>query len=364
MLYIGIMSGTSMDGIDALIVDLQDALPKILAHRHTPYPDEVKLQLLDLIKRKNADLEVLGALHTHLGELYADSVKQLLLAAGISADQIKAIGLHGQTIFHAPDTPHPFTWQLGNAHVVAATTNIPVIADFRGLDVALGGQGAPLAPIFHLALFGALANKVAVLNLGGIANLTLIEQKEMILAFDTGPANCLIDAWMQETQQKAYDPDGQFARTGEIIPQLLASLLKEPYLRKSPPKSTGRELFNLAWLRPHLKESNSAQDVARTLTEFTAMTITEALQQNQFTPDILIVCGGGLYNQFLLERLQNLALCLVKTSMDYGFKAETIEAMAFAYLAQLFMEHKKVPLKKVTGAQQNHLCGVAYLPAE
>ena len=359
-LYIGIMSGTSMDGIDTVIVNFDSKNPTILGHVYSKYPDAVKAQLLELITTKHADLEILGALHTHLGELYAHDVLRVLATNQINADQIKAIGLHGQTIFHAPNHEHPFTWQLGNAHVVAATTNIPVIADFRGLDVALHGQGAPLAPLFHLALFGQLHERVAVLNLGGIANITLIQHQKILQAFDTGPANCLLDAWMIETQHKAYDKNGDFSRSGHILTELLQQLLDEPYLQKAAPKSTGRELFNLAWLITKLQPDYKAQDVAATLTEFTAITATASLKL--MPANELILCGGGAENCFLVERLQFHAQCLVSTSVDYGFKAEYIEPIAFAYLAKMAFIEQTLPLRAITGSIKDHHSGIKYIP--
>ncbi len=360
-LYIGIMSGTSMDGIDTIIVNFASKTPEVIDHVYSHYPDAVKAQLLELITTQQAHLENLGALHTHLGELYARDVLRVLATNNINADQIKAIGLHGQTIFHAPHHEHPFTWQLGNAHVVAATTNIPVIADFRGLDVALHGQGAPLAPLFHLALFGQLYERVAVLNLGGIANITLIAHQKILQAFDTGPANCLLDAWMLQTQNKAFDKNGEFARSGQILPELLQQLLAEPYFAKTAPKSTGRELFNLAWLAPQLQAHYQPQDVAATLTEFTAITATAPLKL--MPPDALILCGGGAENRFLLERMQFHAPCLVSTSVDYGFKAEYIEPIAFAYLAKMAIIEKTLPLMAITGSIKDHHCGVKYISA-
>jgi anhydro-N-acetylmuramic acid kinase len=359
-LYIGIMSGTSMDGIDTVIVNFASKTPEVLGHVYSQYPDAVKAQLLELITTKHADLEALGALHTHLGELYARDVLRILSTNNINADQIKAIGLHGQTIFHAPNHEHPFTWQLGNAHVVAATTNIPVIADFRGLDVALQGQGAPLAPLFHLALFGQLHERVAVLNLGGIANITLIEHQKILQAFDTGPANCLLDAWMLQTQNKAYDKNGAFSRSGQILPELLEQLLTEPYLQKAAPKSTGRELFNVAWLNPKLHTDYETQDVAATLTEFTAITATAPLKL--MPSNELILCGGGADNRFLVERLQFHAQCLVSTSIDYGFKAEYIEPIAFAYLAKMALLEKPLHLQAITGSNKDHKSGIKYIP--
>lgn len=359
-LYIGIMSGTSMDGIDTVIVNFASKTPEVIGHVYSQYPDAVKALLLELITTQQAHLENLGALHTHLGELYARDVLRVLATNNINADQIKAIGLHGQTIFHAPHHEHPFTWQLGNAHVVAANTHIPVIADFRGLDVALHGQGAPLAPLFHLALFGQLHERVAVLNLGGIANITLIEHQKILQAFDTGPANCLMDAWMLQTQNKAYDQNGEFARSGKILPELLQQLLAEPYFAKAAPKSTGRELFNLNWLTPKLQKHYQAQDVAATLTEFTAITATVPLKL--MPANELILCGGGAENRFLVERIEVHAPCLVSTSVDYGFKAEYIEPIAFAYLAKMAMLENILPLKTITGACRDHPCGIKYIP--
>lgn len=360
-LYIGSMSGTSCDGIDTVLVDFSFKIPRILGHVYSSYPEHVRSTLLNLITAQKASLATLGVLDTELGELYARDVLRVLEISQIKAHTVKAVGLHGQTIYHAPNLAHPFTWQMGNAHVVAALSQIPVVADFRGLDIALHGQGAPLAPIFHAALFGQLQDKVVVLNLGGIANISLIEKQKIIAAFDTGPANCLLDAWMMETQGLPYDDQGAFARQGSVIPELLASLLQEPYFHQLPPKSTGRELFNLNWLFPHLKKEYSAMDVAATLTELTAISIMNAIRLMHFVPDELIICGGGNKNVWLRESIERMAPCpKITSSVDYTFKPEHIEALAFAYLAKMFIEHQSLPLPIITGASCEHRCGVLY----
>lgn len=361
-LYIGIMSGTSLDGIDTVIADFNAKVPQVVAHIYNPFPETIKAKLLSLISDKQSGLETLGRLHTELGRLYAAQVEAILIKAQLRAKNIQAIGLHGQTIFHAPEGPYPFTWQIGNAHEVAVITKIPVIADFRGLDIALQGQGAPLAPLAHLAIFGQAYPCFGVVNLGGIANITMIAHQKILKAFDIGPANCLIDAWMQTNQKQAFDKEGAFARSGLVIPELLKVLSTEPYFSAPAPKSTGRELFNLAWVRPHLHKDYRAADIAATLTELTARSIVDSLLQNDFTPETLILCGGGAENLYLVERLKSLAPCTIISSSDFGYKPEHIEPVAFAYLAKAFLEQQLFDLKNITGATQQHQCGVLYPP--
>lgn len=364
-LYIGLMSGTSLDGIDAILADCSNDIPKVISAHSQPFPNDLQQKLKAMIASQNTALLDLGQIHTYLGECYAKAVLVLLAQAAIRPEGIKAIGNHGQTVFHHPQAPYPFTLQIGNHAVVAAKTGIPVVADFRSIDVAYGGQGAPLAPLFHQAALSQPNEKIAVVNIGGIANVTVLNGHELIAAFDTGPGNGLIDAWMEHCFQKAYDDNGNSARNGKLIPQLLSLLLEDAYLHKSPPKSTGKEYFNLNWLNAaeqNLKALNPA-DVLATLTELTARSITNALLP--FSVNKLWICGGGALNSFLIERLQQLNFDKQVASIAaIGLNPFWIEPLAFAWLAKMRIENQRIATNKITGSQADRslLLGQIYYP--
>ncbi|MBC3621299.1 anhydro-N-acetylmuramic acid kinase [Vibrio metschnikovii] len=364
-LYIGIMSGTSMDGVDSALVSLTGNTIKLLAHDSLPMPESIKQRLLNICLGQPTNLHEIGQLDHQLGHLYAHAVEQLLARSGYRPEQIIAIGNHGQTVFHQPTGETPFTIQLGDANILATRTGITTVADFRRKDIALGGQGAPLVPAFHQTIFNATDSTLVVLNIGGIANISVLTTDKRVIGYDTGPGNVLMDYWCAQHTGRAYDEDGQWARQGKLDLPLLQRLKQDTYFSQPAPKSTGREWFNLAWLENKLAGLTvNQQDVQRTLCELTAQTISE--QVNQYAQGVapqLLVCGGGAQNPLLMERLQaNLPTWLVAPTQAKGVDGDYMEAMAFAWLAQRRIHDLPSNLPEVTGAKRSTSLGVIYLP--
>ncbi len=363
-LYLGLMSGTSLDGIDAALVDLSICPPKVLAARTQPYAADVRAQLLELTQgTARNEIELLGHIDTQLGELFAAAAVALLATSDITADQISAIGSHGQTIRHRPLGSHPFTLQIGDPNLIAERTGITTVADFRRRDLAAGGQGAPLVPAFHAACFRSPDEHRAVLNIGGMANLTILpaDTSLPVTGFDTGPGNVLMDAWIALHKGEHFDQDGKWAETGKIIPSLLDSLMTEPYFQLSPPKSTGRELFHLEWLKPQLPDASLAEDIQATLTAFTARSIVTALQSFAPKTQRLLVCGGGAHNTQLLDTLGSyLPNVCVEIIAAHGMHPDWIEAAAFAWMARETLASRPSNIPSVTGARQPVILGGIY----
>jgi len=362
-LYIGVMSGTSLDGIDCVLVNFNGQKMQLIASLHTAYPKALRDKLIQLCQSFTVNVKDLGCLHTELGELYSKAIMALLNNTKISAKKVIAIGNHGQTIYHLPEGKFPFTMQIGNAAVIAARTGIDVIADFRSIDMAFGGQGAPLVPAFHAAVFAKKNKNVAVVNIGGMSNVTLIPASGKVSGFDTGPGNVLMDLWIQAHKRQAYDKNGSWAKSGQVHPQLLTALLAEAFFKQKPPKSTGRELFNTEWLKSKLVKFKNlaAEDVQATLLELTAQSITMALKLARFKADGLFICGGGAYNQALLQRIKTLNPgTYVDTTNKLGIEPSWVEAMAFAWLAKQTVEGKPGNLPSVTGAKQACVLGAKY----
>lgn len=372
--YIGLMSGTSMDGVDAVLVEINNNNIQLLGSHPFAMGNNLKQSLLDICLGQPTNLQTLGELDHRLGHLFADAVLALLKKTNTQAADVTAIGSHGQTVFHSPHTEYAFTMQIGDANIIAAKTGITTIADFRRKDMAFGGQGAPLVPAFHQQLFSSTQCTRVILNIGGIANITVLEPNKAVTGFDTGPGNMLMDAWINLHQQKNYDEDGNWARSGSISTPLLTLLLSEPYLEQPAPKSTGRELFNLTWLQQYLtdpaieKLQLSACDIQATLTEYTAQTIANEVKKTGLTatvnPNELLVCGGGAHNSILMQRLTELLpnWC-VMTTADRGVDIDNMEAMAFAWLAYRTMHHQSGNLPEVTGARRLAQLGAIY-PAD
>lgn len=380
-LFTGLMSGTSLDGIDAVILDFDEGGLALVGALHTPYPPALRAALLQVVGRGEARLDTLGQLDVQLADAYAGAARGAWQAAGLGAADISAIGCHGQTIWHAPAGPHPFTWQLGDAHRLAELTGVTVVADFRRRDVAAGGQGAPLVPAFHADVFRAPDEDRLLLNLGGIANVTWLPAAGEVLGFDTGPANGLLDAWCQEVRGEVYDADGAWAASGTVHAPLLERLLDEPWLQQPPPRSTGRELFNLAWLRRRggdLLGTLAPADVQATLAEFTAQSVAAALRFLPAVPARVLVCGGGTYNHDLQRRLDAAlqlrataagavtpapdgAACLrrilLENTGDHGLDPMQVEAAAFAWLAWRTLNGLPGNLPAVTGARGERVLG-------
>ncbi|WP_101960655.1 anhydro-N-acetylmuramic acid kinase [Vibrio harveyi] len=362
-LYIGVMSGTSMDGVDTALVEIENDHVCLIAHDDYPMPPHIKQMLLSICTGQDTNLKALGELDHQLGHLFADAVLQLLNKSGYSAEQVRAIGNHGQTVFHQPTGDLPFTTQLGDANIIAVKTGIDTVADFRRKDMALGGQGAPLVPAFHKSIFAMQDSTTVVLNIGGIANISVLHPEQPVIGYDTGPGNMLMDAWCEQNTGQGFDKDAQFALQGKINAALLAQLLEAPYLAMPPPKSTGRELFNIDWLHQQLTNHRvSVQDVQRTLCEYSAMTI--AVEVEKFThgqKPQLLVCGGGARNPLLMQRLAALLpQWQVATTSDKGVDGDYMEAMAFAWLAQRHVHGLTSNLPEVTGASRLASLGVLY----
>jgi len=356
-LYIGVMSGTSLDGVDIALCEISTQECKLLEYKEFSFPPKLKELILGSINA-TLSLKDVGILDHKLGQLFASSLLDFLKLYNLNSKEIKAIGLHGQTLWHEPKGASPFSMQLGDANIVAAKTGITTVADFRRMDIANGGEGAPFAPAFHQFVFKQLKGKNAVLNIGGMANITLLQ--EPLLGWDSGCGNVLLDYWVNKTQLKPYDKDGLFAKSGVVNKQLLNTMLCDSYFKKEPPKSTGREYFNAAWLEAILENFTdlSDADVQRTLLELTAQSISDALKAHSLTT--LIVCGGGSKNTFLMQRLQELSGLDVKRSDTYDVNSDALEAMAFAWLAYKRIEGEVVELKSVTGATKNSQLGAIY----
>ncbi|MBU2425944.1 MAG: anhydro-N-acetylmuramic acid kinase [Gammaproteobacteria bacterium] len=360
-LYIGIMSGTSLDGVDVVLVDFSAATPKLLSSLLLPYPASLRIELAAISQPGANEIERMGLIEADLADCYADAVAKLLLQSGVAASQIQAIGCHGQTIRHRPNARQPFSYQIGDMHRLAALTGIRVIGDFRRKDIAFGGQGAPLVPAFHQAIFASPDQGRCILNIGGIANITLLLPHQSVLGFDTGPGNCLLDNWIELHQQQPYDAAGAFAASGQILPDLLLQLLSDPFFAQTGPKSTGREYFQLQWLNQHLAgRQDAAADVQRTLSRFCAGTM--ALAISPYPVADIFVCGGGAFNPVLLADLQALLpQCTIHTTAELGVAPDWVEAMAFAWLAYAFDMRIPGNVPAVTGARQPVVLGLEFL---
>lgn len=362
--YIGLMSGTSMDAIDAVLVSFDAEKAAIIATTSTPITPDMKNKIRMLCHDKTISLQLLGETDTALGHLFADTCLQLLDKTRIKTSDITAIGSHGQTIYHHPHGAHPFTLQIADANVIAAKTNITTVADFRRRDMALGGQGAPLVPAFHAYLFGRKND--CVLNVGGIANVTYlpIDLTQNIIGFDTGPGNTLLDAWHEMHCKKSYDAQGAWARSGKLNMELLQLCLSDPYFSKPFPKSTGREYFNLEWLAEKLNQFGKTiapEDIQNTLTELTAKSIADAIQKLPSEKSTLWLCGGGAFNTYLVERLQvHCPTLKIQSTETMGISPQWIEAAAFAWLAKQTIEKKPGNCVNVTGARKETILGGVY----
>ena len=363
--YVGLMSGTSMDGIDAALVDFSNSkMPKLVCTHSHVWPDDVYEELLAGRKLPDDQLDQLHNLDIRLGKIFANATLTLLNKAKLTAKDIIAIGNHGQTIRHRPDATRPFSLQIGDAKTLAEKTGIRVISDFRTADIGAGGQGAPLAPAFHKAIFRSNTEDRGILNIGGIANLTVLpaDKSKSVTGFDTGPGNNMMDAWIAHSCGKSFDRNGDFARSGKTNESLLNYCLSDAYFNVPPPKSTGFEQFNLEWLNDQIKnnanENLSVIDIQATLCELTARSIAEAVIHNASGINHLLVCGGGVHNSYLMERIQlALPTCKVESSETCGVHPDWVEAMAFAWLARQNIQNLPSNLPSVTGAKKPVVLG-------
>jgi len=363
-LYVGVMSGTSLDGVDVVVVELDEAVFNLRAMRTTAYPDELGTALRTLVQSAEISLLELGRLNVTLGEFVASSVLELLVDANYAPSDISALGFSGHTVLHQPEPPQAFSLQLGNPNTIAALTRITTVADLRGMDIALGGQGAPLVPAFHAWRFANPIETRAVVNIGGIANLTCLDPQRPLRGFDSGPGNALMDAWCRQAGRGPFDEDGAWAASGAVDSELLRALQKDTYFAKPPPKSTGLEYFNLAWLEPILERHTGAippEDVQATLLELTATTIAAASKSSMPRLERVILCGGGAYNGTLVRHLGRLfAPTPVDSSAAYGIAPDWVEAAAFAWLARARLHHCQGNSPSVTGARKPAVLGGVY----
>lgn len=366
-IFVGLMSGTSLDGVDGVIADLSDDRICVLADGSAPLSSALTQELLALNTPGSNELHRAALAANALVRVYANVVATLLEKAGVEVIQVKAIGAHGQTVRHQPQTfdATGYTLQLNNPALLAELTGIDVVADFRSRDVAAGGQGAPLVPAFHQAVFGQRGETVAVLNVGGMANLTVVgpQMAEDVMGFDCGPGNALMDAWCQKHLHQPFDTDGAWAAAGQVHSELLTALLAEPYFAQAAPKSTGRDLFNESWLAAQLQNfcAVAPVDVQATLTELTASACAASVGSYGFKSKQLLICGGGAFNAHLMRRLQfHLPAMQVVSSAVQGLPPLQVEATAFAWLARKTIRRETANLPKATGAQGARVCGAIY----
>ena len=358
-LYIGLMSGTSLVGIDAVLVDLSQSQPQQLAQHYLPFDNTLKNTLLALHRPSHNELHLAQLTSNQLAAMYAAAVTALLAQANTSRNSVEAVGCHGQTIRHCPE--HGYSLQIGNAALLAELTGITVVSDFRSRDIAAGGQGAPLVPAFHDRILRHPDIHRVIVNIGGICNLTNLPPHAATSGFDCGPGNLLMDAWCAQHLGKPYDDNGAWAASGKVLPALLEHMLAEPFFALPPPKSSGRDLFNTAWLDSKLQGNESAANVQATLLELTCRSITSAIQNQCRGVNEIYLCGGGAHNQALHNRLTALLPdCRVKATDSLGVNGDYLEAVAFAWLAQQTLHGKTANLPLVTGAKHPCILGAIY----
>ncbi len=362
-LYLGLMSGTSMDGIDAVLVELGNDHVQVIDQFTWPFPPELKQALEAALNTSELSAQNLWQLDARLGEAFADAALGCLSASKTPASKVRAIGCHGQTLFHAPKANPPITVQIGDPNILAQRCKITTVADFRRRDLAAGGEGAPLAPGFHRGVFSKPGCERGILNLGGIANISLLpgDPTQPVLGFDTGPANTLLDQWCQQHCAEEFDRGGRFAASGVLNPPLLDRLLDDAYFQRRAPKSTGRDYFDMAWLQQRLDSGLAPADVQRTLIELTVRTVTDAIALHHRGLSELFVCGGGALNPVLMEGLADaLSPCFVATTDELGIPAKAVEGAAFAWLARQCLEGQPGNLPAVTGANESVVLGAIY----
>lgn len=365
--YVGLISGTSIDCIDAVILDCSNSLPKLVAYHEHPIDKTTKQTIAALCLPGDNEIDRMGMMDIRIGELFAEATQAVLAKAKLKPSAITAIGSHGQTIRHRPPKEtnnRGFTLQIGDANTIVERTGITTVADFRRRDMSAGGQGAPFAPAFHQGITPSDIETCAFLNMGGIANITLVHQGKVVCGFDTGPANGLMDAWILKHKDLPFDEDGQWAKSGNAHAGLLAQLKSHPYFSLPAPKSTGREEFHLPWFESilaNISEELAAADVQATLLRFSSETIADQISAQAHTPSVIYCCGGGARNSALLESLQSiLTSAQVTTTDELGIAPDWIEACAFAWLAKQRLENKAISLSAVTGAKHECIAGAVY----
>ena len=357
--FVGLISGTSIDGVDAVVLAVEGTRLEIISSHCQAYPDQLRQDIRSLAQPGISEIDRLGVVDQQIAEVFAHAAVTVIGYAGLGIADITAIGSHGQTIRHRPQGEYPFTLQIGDPNRIAEITGITTVADFRRRDMAAGGQGAPLAPAFHKAAFSDSGMGGAVVNIGGIANATLIDSSGHTLGYDTGPGNTLMDFWIDREQGLPYDENGDWARTGSAVDSLLQRLLADPYFAKPAPKSTGPEYFSPDWLNRHIAGEISPEDIQRTLLELTATSIAKELVNHDLTQ--VAICGGGAHNQFLLERLAALLpQTEVTTTERFGIHPDWVEAACFAWLAQRTLAGLPGNEPSATGAAGWRVLGAIY----
>ncbi len=362
--YVGTMTGTSGDGLDVSLIHIDEfAKVKFVSAESFEFREDLRKKLISLSYPRENEIELMGQCDTELGHFTGVSVVKFLENIGLENEKIIAIGSHGQTIRHRPPSANnrfPFTIQIGNPYLITEITDIATVADFRRRDMAAGGQGAPLVPAFHQTLFEEEAPDSVIVNIGGISNITVLGKD--LLGFDTGPGNCLMDAWILENKNEFFDKDGNWASQGKINEALLNHLMDDAYFRRSPPKSTGREYFNINWVRYKYNNLSALNktDIQTTFCELTVITLLSAIEKLNPKRSEIIVCGGGRLNTYLLKRLKQLASCPVTTSETYSINGDYIEASAFAWFAYKNLRGVPANSPLVTGANDNRVLGTLY----
>ena len=358
-LYVGLMSGTSLDGIDAVLVDFGKAKPTLIAKYFLPFDGAIRNSLLALQLSASNELHHAQVIGNKLAGLYAAAVVTLLSQTKIPNHEVKAIACHGQTIRHCPE--QGYSLQIGNSALLAEMTSITVIGDFRSRDIAAGGQGAPLVPAFHDKVLRHPGKHRVIVNIGGISNLTDLPPNQATTGFDCGPGNLLMDMWCERHTGKFYDDNGAWAAFGSVLPSLLKQMLDEPYFVLPPPKSTGRDLFKTEWLEEKLTGGEKPEDVQATLLELTCRAISQSILKYCVGAQEIYLCGGGAHNQTLRNRLAALLTdCSVESTNTLGIDSDYMEAIAFAWIAQQTMHGKPANLPHVTGAKHPCILGAIY----
>lgn len=360
--YIGVMSGTSLDGVDVVLAAIDEQIVAQQASYCHPIPAVLRQEILAICQGQSLTLSQLGQLDTRLGRLFAEAVQTLLQHQGLHKEDITAIGCHGQTVWHEPQGDAPNTMQIGDNNQIAAATGITVVGDFRRRDMVLGGQGAPLVPAFHHAILMDPQERRMVLNIGGIANLSLLLPGQSVGGYDTGPGNMLLDAWIWRCKGERYDCDGRWGQSGKVISPLLCQMLSDPWFSLPAPKSTGREYFNLDWIEQQLASFSGLadKDIQATLVELTAITIADQVRLNGDC-ERLLVCGGGSRNLLLMARLGCLLNGIdVSTTDAVGIKGDDMEGLAFAWLAYRTLSGETGNMPSVTGAREATVLGAIY----
>ncbi|PJD93653.1 MAG: anhydro-N-acetylmuramic acid kinase [Legionella sp.] len=358
-IYMGLMSGTSMDGIDAAVIEVETQ--RLIGGLTRPYDQDVRDQLMTVASGIAVTPAKLWQLHTVLGRQFAAAANDLLQLTNLKAHEVTAIGSHGQTICHDATAAIPYTIQLGCPHMISELTGITVVADFRTRDLVIGGQGAPFAPLYHHALFAASYPALAIVNIGGISNVTFVSQDEPTSGYDIGPGNCLMDEWIHQQKNKGYDDNGAYAASGTVIPALLSDMLADDYFKLPYPKSICKSYFSLNWLQAFLKPEYAPQDVQASLLALTAHTIAEAILASDYPIQRVAICGGGAHNNALLYKMRDLLPNVVITSTkELGIDADFLEAMMFAWLAHQTLNKTPLDLSHITGAKKPAILGAIY----